>query len=61
MQALMFGGSCWDRSLLGDQQFNVDFFLIGLDGFGAVLGVNWLHTLGSINWDFDVMHMRLYR
>lgn len=26
-----------------------------MEEFGAVLGVNWLSTLGLINWDFERM------
>lgn len=42
---------------LGVHCFGVDFFVIPLKGFGAVLGVNWLRNLGPIKWDFSRMRM----
>jgi hypothetical protein len=32
--------------------FRTDFFILPLAGCDAVLGVQWLHTLGPIIWDF---------
>lgn len=40
------------KILLENTRFSVDLFLIPLGEFGVVLGVNWLCTLGPINWDF---------
>lgn len=37
---------------LGEHTFYIDFFVIPLGGFDAILGVNWLKTLGPIQWDF---------
>lgn len=42
--------------VLGSANFTVDLFLIPLGEFGVVLGVNWLCTLGTINWDFSNSH-----
>lgn len=47
--------------ILGDQRFCVDILLISLGDFGADLGVNWLRTLGPINWDFDAMGMSFHK
>eukprot|EP00257_Ricinus_communis_P017974 XP_015576546.1 uncharacterized protein LOC107261479 [Ricinus communis] len=41
---------------MGTQIFPFDLFL--LCGFGAVLGVNWLKTLGTICWNFATMKMQ---
>ncbi|XP_055960653.1 transposon Tf2-1 polyprotein [Mercurialis annua] len=43
---------------MGTQIFPFDLFLLPLCGFGAVLGVNWLKTLGTICWDFATMKMQ---
>lgn len=41
-------GVCQDVVIfLGEQSFCVDFFVIPLGGFGAILGVNWLQILVS--------------
>lgn len=42
---------------LGHYVFHFDLFLLSLTGFGAVLGVNGLRTLGAIMWNFNLMHM----
>lgn len=41
--------------------FCVDFFVIPLKGFGAVLGLNWLHNLRPIQRDFSRMSMVFVR
>ncbi|XP_073024540.1 uncharacterized protein [Primulina eburnea] len=38
---------------LGEHKFCIDFVIIPLGGFGAILGVNWLQLLGPIQWDFS--------
>ncbi|KAK3035596.1 hypothetical protein RJ639_033188 [Escallonia herrerae] len=35
----------------------VDFFLLPLEGYDAVLGAQWLSTLGPIVWDFSKLCM----
>ncbi|KAG6535526.1 hypothetical protein ZIOFF_000548 [Zingiber officinale] len=40
---------------LGDHKFNIEFFILPLGDSEAVLGVNWLRTLGPILWDFSQM------
>ena len=42
---------------LHNSQFLVDFYLIELEGYDAVLGAQWLRTLGPIVWNFDTMEM----
>ena len=34
-----------------------DFFLLSLGGCDAVLGVQWLRTLGPVLWDFSALSM----
>lgn len=47
-------GVCYAVSVkLGEHLFHVDFFILPLEEFGAVMGVNWLRTLGKIKWDFN--------
>lgn len=51
-------GLCREVSLnIQNTQFLVDFYLIELEGCDAVLGAQWLKTLGPIVWDFDTMDM----
>lgn len=38
--------------------FVSDFYLLPLEGFDAVLGAQWLITLGPILWDFSRMNMK---
>ncbi|XP_026417622.1 uncharacterized protein LOC113313118 [Papaver somniferum] len=52
-------GLCSDVSLeLQSYMCTTDFFLLELSGCEAVLGVDWLRTLGNISWDFDKLHMQ---
>ncbi|EXB28516.1 hypothetical protein L484_006138 [Morus notabilis] len=51
-------GLCREVTLhLQESQFLVDLYLIELEGCDAVLGAQWLRTLGPIIWDFDRMEM----
>lgn len=43
---------------LSQTAFLVDFFIIPLVRFGAILGVTCLSTLGPITWDFKNMLMQ---
>ncbi|TXG65836.1 hypothetical protein EZV62_007111 [Acer yangbiense] len=36
----------------------VDFYLLPLEGYGIVLGTQWLRTLGPIVWDFARLQMK---
>ncbi|GAV82384.1 RVP_2 domain-containing protein [Cephalotus follicularis] len=37
---------------LQDQELVVDFFLLPLEDYEVVLGIDWLRTLGDISWNF---------
>ena len=51
-------GMCREVTLnLQNSQFLVDFYLIELEGCDAVLGAQWLRTLGPILWNFGSMEM----
>ena len=51
-------GMCREVTLnLQNSQFLVDFYLIELEGCDAVLGAQWLRTLGPILWNFESMEM----
>lgn len=39
-------------------KIDAEFYLLSLEGCDAVLGAQWLCTLGSILWDFDKMEMQ---
>jgi hypothetical protein len=45
------------RVLIGSEEFTLDLFVIPLDDFEMVLGVQWLRSLGLILWDFDRCRM----
>jgi hypothetical protein len=45
------------RIFIGSEEFILDLFVIPLDDFDMVLGVQWLRSLGSILWDFDCCRM----
>jgi hypothetical protein len=40
------------------ESFAVDCFSIPLTDYDMVLGIAWLHTLGTILWDFDGLTMQ---
>lgn len=48
-------GSC---KQVGNNVFIMDLFVISLGSIDVVLGVNWLQTLGVIQWDFKSLHMK---
>ena len=37
---------------------SIDFFLLPLQGCDIVLGIQWLKSLGPIQWDFNTLSMR---
>lgn len=41
--------------------FTLEFFLIDLQGYDSILGLQWLKTLGLILWDFTVLSMSFMR
>jgi hypothetical protein len=38
-------------------RFTIEFYLLNLSGYDAVLGAQWLRTLGPILWDFSKLYM----
>ena len=52
-------GKCNAVSIkLGGFVTHVDFYILPLEGYEAVLGTQWLRTLGEILWNFSKMTMR---
>ncbi|XP_026383353.1 uncharacterized protein LOC113278833 [Papaver somniferum] len=52
-------GSCFNIPIkLQNYTFSVDFHLLDISGCDAVLGIQWLHTLGPIIWDFNKLSMK---
>ena len=43
--------------ILQGVNFLVDFYILPLEGYGIVLGTQWLRLLGPIWWDFDKLKM----
>jgi len=43
--------------MMGNQLIHIDFYIFKLNEVDAVLGVNWLQTLGPILWDFKAKSM----
>jgi hypothetical protein len=37
--------------------FTVDFYILQLEGYGVVLGTQWLRIFGPIHWDFETLEM----
>ena len=51
-------GLCREVTLnLQNSQFLVDFYLIELESCDAVLGAQWLRTLGPVVWNFESMEI----
>jgi hypothetical protein len=46
---------------LGDETFDVDIYVIPLQGYELVLGCQWLRALGPIVWDFNIKSMSFSR
>ena len=58
-EKLMSGGRCQGVQLeMQGNDIVSDFYLLPLEGFDAVLGAQWLITLGPIQWDFSRMNMK---
>ncbi|CAO2822505.1 unnamed protein product [Amaranthus hypochondriacus] len=45
---------------MNKQNFEGEVLLIPLGGCDMVLGIQWLRTLGQIQWDFDKLLMQFY-
>jgi hypothetical protein len=55
-------GVCTNVPICIDTEcFDIDVFVIALEGYEMVLGCQWLRTLGPILWDFDRMSMSFWR
>jgi hypothetical protein len=53
-------GKCVQISVeLKGRIFIVDFYILPLEGYGVVLGTQWLWILGPIPWDFETLEMQL--
>ncbi|RZR95543.1 hypothetical protein BHM03_00024398 [Ensete ventricosum] len=48
------------KLLLQDQEVVANFFLLPIDDYEAVLGIEWLTTLGDISWNFSKLIMKFY-
>jgi hypothetical protein len=46
---------------IGDEHFITNLYVLPLDGFDIVLGIQWLHSLGPIVWDFGALMMSFWR
>ncbi|RWW02502.1 hypothetical protein GW17_00034406 [Ensete ventricosum] len=46
------------KLLLQDQEIIAYFFLLPLDDYEVVLGVEWLTTLGDVSWNFSKLIMK---
>ncbi|GFY94104.1 hypothetical protein Acr_09g0005500 [Actinidia rufa] len=58
---LFSGGKC--RGIHKEFQgipITVDLYVFPLEGYGAVLGAQWLRTLGLIMWDFSKLQMKFH-
>lgn len=52
-------GSCSKIPIKLQQHiFLIDFHLLEISGCDAVLGIDWLRTLGKIEWDFEKLTMQ---
>jgi len=53
-------GQCQNVPItMGNQLIHIDIYILTLNGVDAILGVNWLQTLGPILWDFKAKSMVL--
>ena len=48
------------KLLLEDQEIITDFFLLPIDDYEAVLGIEWLTTLCDVSWNFSKLIMKFY-
>jgi hypothetical protein len=47
--------------IIDAKHLSTNVYVLPMDGFNIVLGVQWLHTLGSIVWDFGSLMMAYLR
>jgi hypothetical protein len=56
------GGVCRATYMdIDSEYFSTDLYILPLDDFDIVLGIQWLHTLGPILWDFNNLTMSFWR
>ncbi|RRT31717.1 hypothetical protein B296_00049044 [Ensete ventricosum] len=48
------------KLLLQDQEVVADFFLLPIDDYEAMLGIEWLTMLGDISWNISKLIMKFY-
>ncbi|RWW51901.1 hypothetical protein BHE74_00041711 [Ensete ventricosum] len=48
------------KLLLQDQEIIADFFLLPIDDYEAMLGIEWLAMLGDISYNFSKLIMKFY-
>jgi hypothetical protein len=46
---------------IGTEEFSISCYSINLGGFDVILGIEFLHTLGPILWDFEDLCMAFTR
>ena len=60
-ERLVSRGKCPKVSVkFGKFSTQADFFILPLEGYEAVLGTQWLRTLGEILWDFSKLVMKFH-
>ncbi|RZR77925.1 hypothetical protein BHM03_00003133 [Ensete ventricosum] len=48
------------KLILQEQDVIADFFLLPLDGFDIMLGIDWLSTIGEVFWNFLKLTMKFF-
>jgi hypothetical protein len=56
------GGVCLgtDLDIMGEH-FSINMYVLSLDGFDIILGVQWLHAFCPILWNFTNLSMSFWR
>jgi hypothetical protein len=55
-------GICAAADMVIDaEHFSTNLYVLPLDGFDVILGMQWLRTLGPIVWDFGALTMSFWR
>ncbi|RWV79547.1 hypothetical protein GW17_00059300 [Ensete ventricosum] len=48
------------KLILQEQDVVTDFFLLPLDGFDIVLGIDWLSMIGDVLWNFSKLTIKFF-
>lgn len=48
------------RIHISDEQFILDCYVLPIEGFDVVLGINWLSSLGPNVWEFKTLSMAFW-